>query len=120
MNGCPGSRPSSSAQSEHDPDALAHLRQLPRLRRTQVEEHRRLEKDLFRLVDPLLLRTSCPRVMARVAAASQPHVRDGAEDRREHRRPGPDGGGVLSFVAQPRQHRAAACAPRPAWWPGAT
>ncbi len=52
MNGCPELEALVLAQSEHDPDALAHLRSCPDCA-AQVEEHRQLEKDLFRLVDPL-------------------------------------------------------------------
>ena len=59
MNGCPELEALILAQSEHDPDALAHLRHCPACA-ALVEEHRQLEKDLFRLVDPLPPPTASP------------------------------------------------------------
>lgn len=71
MNGCPELEALILAQSEHDPDALAHLRHCPACA-ALVEEHRQLEKDLFRLVDPLPPPDLVSRVMARVAAEPAP------------------------------------------------
>jgi hypothetical protein len=71
VNGCPELEALVLAQSEHDPDALAHLRNCPDCA-AQVEEHRQLEKDLFRLVDPLPPPDLVFQVMARVAAEPAP------------------------------------------------
>jgi len=71
VNGCPELEALILAQSEHDPDALAHLRDC-RACAALVEEHRQLEKDLFRLVDPLPPPDLVARVMARVAAEPAP------------------------------------------------
>jgi hypothetical protein len=71
VNDCPELEALVLAQSEHDPDALAHLRHCPGCA-AQVEEHRQLEKDLFRLVDPLPPPDLVSRVMARVADEPAP------------------------------------------------
>jgi len=71
VNGCPELEALILAQSEHDPDALAHLRGCPACA-VLVEEHRQLEKDLFRLVDPLPPPDLVARVMARVSAEPAP------------------------------------------------
>jgi hypothetical protein len=71
VNGCPELEALVLAQSEHDPDALAHLRGCPDCA-ALLEEHRQLEKDLFRLVDPLPPPDLVARVMARVATEPAP------------------------------------------------
>jgi hypothetical protein len=69
VSGCPELEALVLAQSEHDPDALAHLRNCPDCA-ALVEDHR--QQDLFRLVDPLPPPDLVSRVMARVAAEPAP------------------------------------------------
>lgn len=57
--------------AEHDADALAHLRNCPDCA-FLAEEHRQLEKDLTRLVDPLPPPDFVHNVMARVALQPAP------------------------------------------------
>lgn len=71
MNGCPELEALILAQFDHDPDAAAHLRGCPDCA-TLVEQHRQMEKDLFRLVDPLPPPDLVARVMTRVAAEPAP------------------------------------------------
>ena len=59
---------------EGDPEAVAHLERCPACAEA-LEAHRQLEKDLFRVVDPLPPIDLVSKVMARVEAAPQP-VRD--------------------------------------------
>ncbi len=71
MNGCPELETLALAAAEHDADALAHLRACPSCA-LLVEQHRQLEKDLFRLVDPLPPPDLVANVMARVAREPAP------------------------------------------------
>jgi hypothetical protein len=71
VNGCPELETLALAAAEHDADALAHLRACPSCA-LLVEQHRQLEKDLFRLVDPLPPPDLVARVMARVAREPAP------------------------------------------------
>jgi anti-sigma factor RsiW len=59
---------------EGDPQTLAHLESCPACAEA-IESHRQLEKDLFRIQDPLPPVDLVSKVMARVEAAPQP-VRD--------------------------------------------
>jgi hypothetical protein len=71
VNACPELETLALAAAEHDADALAHLRACPSCA-LLVEQHRQLEKDLFRLVDPLPPPDLVARVMARVAREPAP------------------------------------------------
>lgn len=71
MNACPDLETLLVAAAEHDADALAHLRNCPDCA-FLAEEHRQLEKDLARLVDPLPPPDFVHSVMARVALAPAP------------------------------------------------
>jgi hypothetical protein len=66
VNGCPELEILALAAAEHDADALAHLRGCPSCA-LLLEQHRQLEKDLFRLVDPLPPPDLVAKVMASVA-----------------------------------------------------
>lgn len=71
MNACPELETLLIAVAEHDADALAHLRTCPDCA-FLAEEHRQLEKDLFRLADPLPPPDFVQSVMARVALEPAP------------------------------------------------
>ncbi len=71
MNACPELETLMVGVAEHDADALAHLRNCPDCA-FLAEEHRQLEKDLARLVDPLPPSDFVHSVMARVALAPAP------------------------------------------------
>ncbi len=71
MNACPELETLLTAAAEHDADALAHLRTCPDCA-FLAEEHRQLEKDLFRLADPLPPPDFVQSVMARVALEPAP------------------------------------------------
>jgi len=71
MNACPELEKLLIAVAEHDADALAHLRTCPDCA-FLAEEHRQLEKDLFRLADPLPPPDFVHSVMARVALEPAP------------------------------------------------
>jgi hypothetical protein len=68
---CPELEKLLIAVAEHDADALAHLRTCPDCA-FLAEEHRQLEKDLFRLADPLPPPDFVHSVMARVALEPAP------------------------------------------------
>jgi anti-sigma factor RsiW len=71
VNACPELETLLIAVAEHDADALAHLRTCPDCA-FLAEEHRQLEKDLFRLADPLPPPDFVQSVMARVALEPAP------------------------------------------------
>ncbi|MGZ3444276.1 MAG: hypothetical protein ACXWLG_01190 [Myxococcaceae bacterium] len=71
MNACPELETLMVGVAEHDADALAHLRSCPDCA-FLAEEHRQLEKDLTRLVDPLPPVDFVRSVMARVALEPAP------------------------------------------------
>ena len=71
MSPCPELETLLLAAAEHDADAVAHLRNCPACA-ALAEEHRQLEKDLARLVDPLPPMDLVPKVMARVALEPLP------------------------------------------------
>jgi anti-sigma factor RsiW len=71
VNACPELDMLLAAAAEHDADALAHLRSCPDCA-ALAEEHRQLEKDLFRLADPLPPTNFVQSVMARVALEPAP------------------------------------------------
>jgi hypothetical protein len=71
VNACPELETLMVGVAEHDADALAHLRNCPDCA-FLAEEHRQLEKDLTRLVDPLPPPDFVHSVMARVALAPAP------------------------------------------------
>ena len=71
MTTCPELEKLLIAVAEHDADALAHLRTCPDCA-FLAEEHRQLEKDLFRLADPLPPPDFVHSVMARVALEPAP------------------------------------------------
>ena len=71
MNACPELETLMVGVAEHDADALAHLRSCPDCA-FLAEEHRQLEKDLSRLVDPLPPVDFVHSVMARVALEPAP------------------------------------------------
>lgn len=71
MNACPELETLLVAAAEHDADALAHLGHCPDCA-FLAEEHRQLEKDLSRLVDPLPPPDFVQGVMARVALEPAP------------------------------------------------
>ncbi len=68
---CPELETLLVAAAEHDADAVAHLRTCPDCA-ALAEEHRQLEKDLFRLADPLPPVDFVASVMARVALEPAP------------------------------------------------
>lgn len=71
MNACPELETLLIGAAEHDADALAHLRNCPDCA-TLAEQHRQMEKDLFRLADPLPPVDFVQSVMARVALEPAP------------------------------------------------
>lgn len=71
MNACPELETLMVAAAEHDADALAHLRSCPDCA-FLAEEHRQIEKDLSRLVDPLPPVNFVHAVMAQVALEPAP------------------------------------------------
>lgn len=71
MNACPELETLLIGAAEHDADALAHLRTCPDCA-ALAEQHRQLEKDLFRLADPLPPVNFVQSVMARVALEPAP------------------------------------------------
>jgi hypothetical protein len=71
VNACPELETLLLGAAEHDADALAHLRNCPDCA-FLAEEHRQLEKDLGRLVDPLPPPDLVATVMARVALEPAP------------------------------------------------
>ena len=71
MNACPELETLLIGAAERDADALAHLRTCPRCA-ALAEEHRQLEKDLFRLADPMPPLDFVQSVMARVALEPAP------------------------------------------------
>jgi anti-sigma factor RsiW len=71
VNACPELETLLAAAAEHDAEALAHLRTCPDCA-AFAEEHRQLEKDLFRLADPLPPPDFVQSVMARVALEPAP------------------------------------------------
>ena len=71
MNSCPELETLMVAAAEYDAEALAHLRSCPDCA-FLAEEHRQLEKDLTRLVDPLPPADFVQSVMARVALEPAP------------------------------------------------
>jgi len=71
VNGCPELETLMVAVAEHDAEALAHLRSCPGCA-VLAEEHRQLEKDLARLVDPMPPPDFVHTVMARVALEPAP------------------------------------------------
>jgi predicted anti-sigma-YlaC factor YlaD len=66
--GCPAPQALWEAVQAQHPPALAHLASCPACA-ALLEEHRQLEKDLLRLVDPLPPADLVPRVLARIAQA---------------------------------------------------
>ena len=71
MNACPELETLLVGVAEHDADALAHLKTCPDCAAI-AEQHRQLEKDLFRLADPLPPPDFVHSVMARVALEPAP------------------------------------------------
>jgi hypothetical protein len=71
VNGCPELETLMVAAAEYDAEALAHLRSCPDCA-FLAEEHRQLEKDLGRLVDPLPPPEFVQSVMARVSLEPAP------------------------------------------------
>jgi len=71
VNACPELETLLVAAAEHDAEALAHLRTCPNCA-FLAEEHRQLEKDLFRLADPLPPVDFVQTVMARLALEPAP------------------------------------------------
>jgi len=71
VNGCPELETLMVAAAEYDAEALAHLRSCPDCA-ALAEEHRQLEKDLGRLVDPLPPPDFVQSVMARVSLEPAP------------------------------------------------
>ena len=71
MNACPELETLLVGAAEHDADALAHLKNCPDCA-ALAEQHRQLEKDLFRLADPLPPPDFVQSVMARVALEPAP------------------------------------------------
>ena len=71
MNACPELETLLVGVAEHDADALAHLKTCPDCAAI-AEEHRQLEKDLFRLADPMPPVDFVQSVMVRVALEPAP------------------------------------------------
>src|SRR5678816_3955811 len=71
MNACPELENLLIGVAEHDADTLAHLRTCPDCAAV-AEQHGQLEKDLFRLADPLPPVNFVQSVMARVALVRAP------------------------------------------------
>jgi len=73
--GCPSPELLWEAAQARAPATLAHLASCPTCA-ALLEEHRQLEKDLLRLVDPLPPSDLIPRVLARIAHAPAPRWRE--------------------------------------------
>jgi anti-sigma factor RsiW len=71
VNACPELETLLIGAAEHDETALAHLRSCPACA-ALAEQHRQMEKDLFRLADPLPPVDFVQSVMARVALEPAP------------------------------------------------
>jgi hypothetical protein len=71
VNACPELETLLVGVAEHDADALAHIKHCPDCAAI-AEEHRQLEKDLFRLADPMPPLDFVQSVMARVALEPAP------------------------------------------------
>jgi hypothetical protein len=71
VNACPELETLMVGVAEHDADALAHLKTCPDCAFI-AEQHRQMEKDLFRLADPMPPLDFVPSVMARVALEPAP------------------------------------------------
>ena len=71
MNACPELETLLVGVAEHDADALAHIKTCPDCAFI-AEQHRQLEKDLFRLADPMPPPDFVQSVMARVALEPAP------------------------------------------------
>lgn len=71
LNDCPELETLFLAISENDETSLAHARSCPACAAI-LEDHRQLEKDLYRLVDPLPPMDFTAKVMAKVEAAPAP------------------------------------------------
>ena len=71
MNACPELETLLVGVAEHDAEALAHLKTCPDCA-FFAEQHRQLEKDLFRLADPMPPVDFVQSVMARVALEPAP------------------------------------------------
>ena len=71
MNACPELETLLVGVAEHDADALAHLKTCPDCAAI-AEQHRQLEKDLFRLADPMPPVDFVQAVMVRVALEPAP------------------------------------------------
>ena len=71
MNACPELETLLVGVAEHDAEALAHLKTCPDCAFI-AEQHRQMEKDLFRLADPMPPPDFVQSVMARVALEPAP------------------------------------------------
>ena len=71
MNACPELETLLVGVAEHDAEAVAHLKSCPGCAAI-AEQHRQLEKDLFRLADPMPPVDFVQSVMARVALEPAP------------------------------------------------
>ena len=71
MNACPELETLLVGVAEHDAEALAHLKTCPDCA-FMAEQHRQLEKDLFRLADPMPPVDFVQSVMAKVALEPAP------------------------------------------------
>ena len=71
MNACPELETLLVGVAEHDAEALAHIKTCPDCAFI-AEQHRQLEKDLFRLADPMPPVDFVQSVMARVALEPAP------------------------------------------------
>jgi len=71
VNACPELETLLVGVAEHDADALAHIKTCPDCAFV-AEQHRQLEKDLFRLADPMPPVNFVQSVMARVALEPAP------------------------------------------------
>ena len=71
MNACPELETLLVGVAEHDAEALAHLKTCPDCAFI-AEQHRQLEKDLFRIADPMPPVDFVQSVMARVALEPAP------------------------------------------------
>ena len=71
MNACPELETLLVGVTEHDAEALAHIKTCPDCAFI-AEQHRQMEKDLFRLADPMPPPDFVQSVMARVALEPAP------------------------------------------------
>jgi anti-sigma factor RsiW len=71
VNACPELETLLVGVAEHDAEALAHIKTCPDCAAI-AEEHRQMEKDLFRLADPMPPVDFVQSVMARVALEPAP------------------------------------------------